>query len=816
MSVEVPDQKPAFAPKDLESLQAYLASPESVSETREHAAKMLKENLESYGVGRSIEPLGMDTELMEMLIDRQAVTILVDSYYGFAGSDTLGLVSLNDGTSVNVIYSPLASVDSSIGEYDDGTHSMLIKGGSIVTPSGHVVYGPFAKPLTADLLITSDIVAMKQAETLGVPIVQKVEDELLSLNKQHLSALFADTQLLAARYTDDALTQTTDLVIKPSRQQRGLGVLIGGDDTSSEELQKHYNFLADMNQEPLIEERIKSWPIHDPETGHRLDWNVRALIGNQKLLGMYIRADEWGRPVNKSLGARAILMHQLDTYASDTTYSAELQAILEEAGTQLAQNIPYGFGSLDLTVDEGGNARLFEINGARSGGVQTLARYEQNIEGKLRVPKQLIQQWAGISPNADDSRALIAEQRVKTGLSSMIFAADAMKRKLFLPELTYDATVLEETNDQLAHYRILFEKAMDARKTFDISAYKTLFQTFPMEVADDLFMLTVNIRTLEDSRTFEALAQTYLLPNEERDIHLAAFTAGRSFNIVALQEYANQLEAIGGNIDLFDSFASAPIIVDVMWMMTEKTFEEKSDLMKRLKNSYVAIIHNDVPLESLFALSEKTEDATEKSIYKALQLKHLVATNEFDAAYAYILAHTGDEEVMEATYETVFNVFNIDLMKTREGFRFYASVLAMQEQYVPAIDVAMDWLRSNPDEEVEEILHTAISGAPWITSAAELQIVAEVLADTVSVIRSNDLNRYPSPIKESFVERSDAVAFAWIIQHLWTGMQHPDALTLFERLKQNEAYASDLEYLSDQWHSLFKDSEAASGIAENS
>lgn len=374
-----------------------------------HSEKMRDEATETLGVDMqyelnrlfriggnlAIQPKELQPTDFEACYDPALPTIAIDPDTTFSGTELLGLAAHEDDTKANLIF--VSAVSSGVGiktSAQDGSSWLEATHGALVLPTGQVAYGELPYPVKIDAFESSDIELLKQCASLGIATFNTSEEMDRYSDKHILDSLTSGEKTYAPpRLTKDELfaaTNTDNLVIKPSKNSQGRGVLLTDANADVEHTKRYYQFLEDKNYEPVIEKRARSYEMIDPETGNRLDWNVRALLSYGDLVGMYIRADNWGEPVNMSLSAKAISLEQFPDYFSDKAVAQELLGILHDSAQSLAEENPASFIGADLTIDEDKRACVFELNNGHAGGMQTIALLKETYDGKMAAPRRVL------------------------------------------------------------------------------------------------------------------------------------------------------------------------------------------------------------------------------------------------------------------------------------------------------------------------------------------------------------------------------------------------------------------------------------------
>lgn len=436
----------AHIPDDLAALEARIDEPENrdavLGIAARHSAELLEDCLDPlptlpeqldelgvqiYGGGTSdgsapnlkapllleLTPTGE-----KMLYDAALPTIVIDATGAFSGSELVAVAAqrrrIAGKPSCNVVLMPSSTDCGRIVEHQ-GESNLEVEHGILIGQTGVLVRrGKLSRPVRADLVETTNKGFLRQCQEAGIPTLN--DPDLAELHNTKcldpladVPGVYAPRRLAPAdMWREDA---AGGYVIKPSSGSLGRGVRMFEGETNRDEAIAYYEFLAVHGYEPVVERRVVSWPLYrsaasgeagDPanskteqgsRSGERLDWNVRALIACGKLIGMYVRADEWGGPINKSAGAEAIALHDLGQYVESPAIAAMLTEKLTTAGKALAEHITTGIAGADLVIDENGNAFVYEINVGSTGGLQTMAKFENGIEQKLAAADRLLEAW---------------------------------------------------------------------------------------------------------------------------------------------------------------------------------------------------------------------------------------------------------------------------------------------------------------------------------------------------------------------------------------------------------------------------------------
>lgn len=316
------------------------------------------------------------------LYDPSLPTVAIDILHSFSGSELLGVAAAKrcgeEKSRMNIVYVSTFSAGYEITE--DG---LTVKRGFFVDERGGVAHGELPSPIRVDVVESVDTELLRLMRGAGIPTLSD-PDLMDQINdKTRLAELGALVGIcVPKRYLIDELTEDNDIVIKPSRESQGRGVFFSSRyPRNLEQWRKYYTLLDEHGYQPIIEERIRPWPMYDPESDEQLDWNVRALVAMGQPIDMYIRAAPMETPVNKSTGARTIPITELGNYIQGDEIAATITCALREAAEKYALKMPEFLSGIDLTVDKFGEVVMFESNAGHVGGLQTIARMVRSDNG---------------------------------------------------------------------------------------------------------------------------------------------------------------------------------------------------------------------------------------------------------------------------------------------------------------------------------------------------------------------------------------------------------------------------------------------------
>jgi glutathione synthase/RimK-type ligase-like ATP-grasp enzyme len=416
--------------QDLTGLEAFLDAPEQTSRILHQAAQLLTDRLTEYmSTGETDIVPGASEQLtgdmFSRLYDPTLPTIAIDTTQAFAGNELIGLAAQrrrgsNDIPTCNVIYIHSGAACGEIAETETGPGELHIQRGILIAANGTTYAGEFPETVTVNALETTNQRLLDQCAAHGI---QTLSDSQVASGYHHKNNVgaFAEAAGVSApaRYELSGLWQddpAAEYVIKPLEGSGGKGVRMFTDAGQQAEARSYYEFLQNHGYEPVIENRVQSYPLHSD--GKRMDWNVRAIIGNGQLHSMYVRMDEWGGPVNRATGSQAVKLEDLGRYAADPDTAAKLISCLNESAERIARRVPVKLAGLDLTIDENGLPYLYEINIGPFGGVQTIAKLYTEPAQKLAAVEHMIDGWMEMLPLRTKPLSLLRKIIYMSGIAA--------------------------------------------------------------------------------------------------------------------------------------------------------------------------------------------------------------------------------------------------------------------------------------------------------------------------------------------------------------------------------------------------------------
>jgi len=487
-----PSPEEETAPTTIPQLRELLHDPDTAEELNLQLAQRIQARLRQYlGEDTPTEPQPLDEQQFTRIYNPHAPTIAVDGLHTFSGTELVAAAAHQTGRA-NVVHIVSASSDAAIVHGTLGQRSQLqVARGVLITGDGQAWFGVFPQPIRADALETVDDTLADQCAAAGAPTLRdpnvrhfRNKANLLQQLDNHGTAVTPPRRISEAElYSRPSLD---NIVIKPASQGQGSGVLITQEGANPEQARRTYQFLAHHGYEPLIEERVRSWPFYDPNTHERLDWNVRAIVHNGKLVDMYIRAGAWDQPVNLSQSARTLQLKDIPAYVRDPQAAAAIPMLLQQAANAIGAQYPSSLLGPDLTIDEAGSARVFEINDGRVGGLQTMAMLHTDRSEKLRGATAVLDGWLDRLPPEPAAQPASAGtvEPLEPCLVSILTSAEQASHVPSIANIP--AADIAAHNDAPAAILWGFAAREQAMDIYDPSARHTvetwMMQTYPLEM----------------------------------------------------------------------------------------------------------------------------------------------------------------------------------------------------------------------------------------------------------------------------------------------------------------------------------------------
>lgn len=341
-------------------------------------------------------------ELFETLYDPNEETIVIDLSHSMRTSEVLALQVQRrrqaGKPTPNILY---IRSGTDCGEFrlsPEGDAAFVVTHGILVDANGYGFAGKLPREVVADLVETCNLAFVEQCEKLGIPTFATAETISTASSKENVETIATSSQVgYPERISYEAFSEISrkreqlpeSIVVKPSVGAGGRGVEIAHSRGDLTEASVHYELLDRYGYEPIIEWFIPSYPLNDPETNETLDWNTRLIIAGNELIGAYIRADETGKVVNLSRGAKHIALDELENFTDHET-ARKLQGIIIEAGVAIAKNTPAQFAGGDLIISKDFKPHLLEVN---IGQVGLSLPPNEDTETKLSYANSVLDAW---------------------------------------------------------------------------------------------------------------------------------------------------------------------------------------------------------------------------------------------------------------------------------------------------------------------------------------------------------------------------------------------------------------------------------------
>ncbi len=370
------------------------------------------------------KPQPITQETFIELFDPEIPTIAIDLSNGIRGGELIALEAqrrrIKGRPSMNFLFIRSGTDCANIVTTDKGKSAIEVTHGILVGPKGDVFTGELPHPVYSDILETTNKHFLRQSAKKGIRTFNDPEIMTLFDTKSNNEEIAQKAGMKSPRrYSLNQLKKSKNgYVIKPSTTSGGRGVRFFDD---PEIIEQYQAFLTKYGYKPIIEERVMSYPLHDPETKERLDWNARVMIAGNRNTGMYIRIGEMETTINLAQGASFLLLEELNKYTDETT-AEELTKILLATGQRLAEASPTQFAGGHIIIDEKKSTYLLEVNIGQVGEVEDLALAYDDPEYKLKAPNEIIDAWIEIfsgNPNNELQGEIIHREDAQSDIIAL-------------------------------------------------------------------------------------------------------------------------------------------------------------------------------------------------------------------------------------------------------------------------------------------------------------------------------------------------------------------------------------------------------------
>ena len=787
-----------------DELRAYLDVPELTARIMRGCAEELLDDIATYlevplpserdaGVEDVAE---LDEALFASAFDPAAPTVAVDVMQSFTGSALLGVAAMRpELRKVNVLYA--ASPAHGLTTLGGGgkPNRLIMTSGIVPLPDGRMAYGRFPHAVDINLLSTNDADLIAACEANGVPTTTSLAAQQSSEDKFRLHELVGRSVRIPDRLAPaflEAERRPHEVVIKPSQTSQGLGVLLSDPFMPQAHLRKVHEFLEQNGYAPIIEKRIESWPVQHPESGARLDWNVRAIVNDNEPLDMYVRLGVYGEPVNRTHHAEALAIEDFPSYFPDKEVGRQVVKQLWRAAQSVADILPLGYYGLDLTVDTALEPVLFEVNGENSGGLQTLAELATSRGDKLRNAEKILAAWQerlGRHYPVSIAGPLVP---LKPSLNSLLSGINMAECQHILEGVAfakpYDGTTRQSyfqgalVAREAAHYRLKTDKVR--------SLDRYLIEHFPLELKRAAGRLALD--TLEGD-AFLKLAEsgTELYPNDADWQKTCAKIEASTLHLAALPARCERLLCYDPDTKQLDEIAER--VVSRLRTPLALVFDEaeRAQLLTAVRFYMCGI--PAVAAKLLTSCEQQCDSEASAHDVRLFRTAFLLAAQDFGSARQHI-QELERQDAVELSYFVYAGEVSNRLMSSRAGmellidlqYRAGASMMELDE----VVEHCQAYGVQRGDEYIQGIARYAADTLPVDGDAADRAWLADLLgglaAGTITLPLLQETQRQ---------QASEVVRFGLILWGVRTG--HDQQITaLMAGFRRSGRHLEDMDYVA--------------------
>jgi glutathione synthase/RimK-type ligase-like ATP-grasp enzyme len=476
-------------------------------------------------------------DIFEQLFDANRPTLLVDHLRALAGNSLLGMAAQESDT-VNVVYVSGGLPCLAAAEHN-GQSVLYATHGVLLDSDGIAYHGKLPTPTPISMVESVDLDILRQCRDMGIATAINPDLHGTTNNKHLLPSLYEHTDVptIPAISPQDLPDHQGQIIIKPGIGSHGRGVRFF--DAQSPDALRYFDFLATNGYDPLIQPRIHSYPLVNPHTQERLDWNVRAIVADGALIDMYVRAHSWGAVVNKATGAQALELSQLADYGLSAEQLETITQNIITATLEIGEATDSSLAGLDLIVDEHMQARLLEVNIGILGGMQSIAAMRPNVE-KLAGSHALLEQWHSrmAMPLAPAVETAVTPLALTSG---SIFTHNMLLRSDYEPIERLSPTEVAAIAQDVAYISIWAVSGL-AKAPNAVENAKKIISTYPLSALPEAILMPLNVTLDEGFRNFFRL-----LCEEVADMGpyytLQASHAAAMGNLTTAKRYTTKLPA---------------------------------------------------------------------------------------------------------------------------------------------------------------------------------------------------------------------------------------------------------------------------------
>ncbi|RYX78999.1 hypothetical protein EON76_04805 [bacterium] len=786
------------------------------SELHELATSMQGELGQYFNARMNLQPKPLDQDSFGVIYDPSLPTIVVDPDHTFSGSELLGIASHDEDLRANILYVSTAIDSVSIASDEiTGRSELHVQSGAAVLPDGQVVYGDFAHPIVADIIETADMAVIEQCETYGIASFHSSKNMRRFNDKNLLGTLSSNAYSYTPQRIDEdslmKMTTTDNLVIKPSKQSQGRGVLLTDNDANVDHTKRFYSYLKGKGYEPIVERRARSYEINHPETGERLDWNVRALLSYGELVGVYVRADAWGGPVNMSLSADSISMDDFPHYFQNSDDAWQVMNALHDSAQAVAEENPSSLIGIDLTVDEDMKACLFEINNANTGGVQTIAKMENTYDDKMEVTRRILKKFIEHAPPKSDtldtnvSRSIPLEPSFDT-IAAKAYASDRQYNQL----QNIDIHEVPNNDDErfgtvlaLAAIHTNIRRMLNDYSGFNEAGERLLSQ-YPLESRRYVYDMYARLDrpSKRDSLTSYLSEYAEVFPDDFESLGLQSGLAASSMDLKLYKRtYESFKEKFADKTAHFYRFAAHSFETRFSTLTNDMNEDDKKLFNETLEGAittYCEFGYDDTDrflarkLDTLGINNQLSRSVSSLQVViaygdqRAQETNYFayIASQEFDDAFEFY-EHILDPLLPHNSEEMAGNSPERILFLTKINMSFLGAEFA--------IPMTIDHLRSCEidDPSRPELMNAMADITTLDHTPDEREHMIEILMNASNATTASSSDQMPS--MDSI---SDYSKFALLIKHIYAGNRFV-AAQLVKELSHIEALKNGLDFLLD-------------------
>lgn len=617
----------------LQEIDDFLNLPENITNVHRLSAKVLTREI-AKTLYESEVPMAIQetsTSNFEELYDPKLPTLAIEPRRSFQGAELLAMTGHE--TDINVLLLSTGVPCLETRTFEDGSSKLIATSGMLVSECGEISYGEFPRPIAIDLIDSSDKNIQEICEKLDIKNIAQKSDEQIA-SKLKIADILEDCDILTPRRFDDIdAVETSDFIIKPANGVQGIGVNFYNQ-SNKEAANKYYDFLNENGYSPIIEEQISCFPIFDPESGKRVDWNVRAIIANGQFIDMYARIGKHGSAINKSQGAKPFTIENMSQYSLDKDQLELIELRLIEAIAEVSDNIDIkGVVGLDITLDEAMRPVIFEINTGYVGGIRTIAKIQSNPVEKLEDAHAIIQAWHPLFQEKLQKRELVDSTIIVPDFDSKMDAIYLCNISPLVSKIPgEDLIEYMQKIDSILNWVELNSHSSSNQK----QAYNFLIDNFPVEALRKIPDMITEL-AFSDSGSHKLInflnrmESSYPRPEEWK--LLKAWAYAENMQLLKMRQEVTSLIKLDVDQNQLNqklSLMSAAILSTVLEI--EDAMQEK--FIEIIRSFCLA--GNELTQNVLKILIENSDSSMDKNTYSFLSYIFNVAEGKYEAASEYI------------------------------------------------------------------------------------------------------------------------------------------------------------------------------------